>query len=119
MSLLVALVAIVFGSASHYGSLAVATSNEYGRISQSESNEEFLLNCLLNDGTDGDIQWFEPLGCSSDSSNIQAVGGTQTPTSDGSENPDISLIDSISDEEVYADGLYSHNFEDPNEVGWD
>ncbi len=63
--LLIATVAMIFTSAIGYANLATATNNEYGIFSQSGGDQEYLSNCLLNDGTDGPIQRFEPLGCSS------------------------------------------------------
>lgn len=112
----IAVVVIVLGLASNHGAVAVSMSDKYGAISQSENRNEFLSNCLLNDGAEGDIQWFEPMGCS-ETETIQSINAP-SPSINEPENENIILLDAISDNDIYVDRL-GYTLEDPDQVGWD
>ena len=60
---------MIFASSSGYTGVASASGNKDGFNYESDNNYKPLLNCLSSDQSDGDIQRFEPLGCSFDNSN--------------------------------------------------
>jgi hypothetical protein len=117
-TVLIVAVAVVFASAIGYANFASAVNSKEGVSPTSVPNKEYLLNCILDDTTDGVIQQFEPLGCSSINGNIQGASGTET--NDGSENADISVMDhNIGENNNYLYEVNGYYFEDPYEVGWD
>lgn len=111
---LVTAVTLVLAFAADHGTLA-ALSDNYSASSQSQNTDEYLSNCLLDESSDGDIQRFEPMGCSENESTHTL--NTQSTISE-SENVPIILINPLADKDIYVDSL-TYSFEDPDEVGWD
>jgi hypothetical protein len=117
--LLIATAAVIFASATAFiGDASATKSSNY-----KSNNYQTLLNCLSNhDGPDGfaDIQWFEPVGCSTDDGNGNSVEGIgaelqDSPDNAGAERINYNTGPTYND---YRDELYGNQFEDPYEVGW-
>jgi hypothetical protein len=118
ISLLIVVVAFAFASVIAYANFASAVNSEEGPGLASIDNKGFLLNCILDDATDGVTQRFEPLGCSSINDNMQELSDTNT--NDGSENADVFMINhNIPENNNYLNEAHGNYIENPYEVGWD
>jgi len=118
ITLLIVASAFLIPSGIGNAKFAAAVNSNEGLSLTSSPNEEYLINCIVDGATDGVIQRFESLGCSSINGNMQVVSGIDT--SDRAENAGISAINHNIGENI--NNMYQvdkNYFEDPYEVGWD
>ena len=117
ITLLIAVVAMIFVSAIAYGNLASAKTDKDGSNYEADNNHKFLSNCLANDRSDGQTE-FGALNCSPDNGNTQVL---RTETADSPDDADVSMINYNIDVENndHSTHPYDDDYDDPYEVGWD
>ena len=95
------IMAISFASAyfANQNFASATSNNNLYQVLPISGNNQFLMNCLSDNGGNGETQRYEPLGCSLDVDNISF---DQNPAVEGY---------------LYTgDGRY---IEDPDQFGWD